>query len=437
MPKTNYTKRENELRHLLENWATEIGSATQFVQRESKMSASCFCQTVILGSLEEGNKSLNDFAQISQELGVAITPSGLNQRFNESAVEMLKQLLAKSIDLNVKASQEAPFLSQFSDVQLVDSSYMGLPKGLKEAFPGIGRSTTAGLKLFLNYSYRFGQIKALEVASGRTMDQSHRIHIEHAREGSLTMFDLGFFNQTIFQQFEDKNAYFIVRYQNQTALYEENLDRFDLVTYLKKSKSNEVNLSVRIGSKVKTPIRLIALRLPKEVAAERRRQAKKKAKADGRRPTPPAERLALLDWAIFVTNVPPALLSGDQVTLIYRLRWQIELIFKVWKSSARLKEIGEFRGERVLCQLYARLTALVLFHLLIAPTVALHKELSLAKAFSLLKRHALRLIDAFAGNRTQLLSILKKIDRDLLRFGRMDKRIKKPCTYQLLLEAGL
>lgn len=437
MPKTNYTQRQNELRLLLENWATEIGSATQFVQRKSKMSAARFCQTLILGSLEEGHKSLNDFAQISQELGVEISPSGLNQRFNEAAVELLKQMLGKSIALNIKAMNEAPFLSQFSDVQLVDSSYMGLPERLKELFPGIGRSTTAGLKLFLNYSYRYGQIKALEVASGRTMDQCHQIHIEHASERSLTMFDLGFFNQTLFQQFDDKNAYFIVRYQNQTALYEENLDRIDLVSYLKKCKSNEVDLTVRIGSKVKTPVRLIALRLPKEVAAERRRQAKKKAKADGRRPTPPAHRLALLDWAIFVTNVPPDLLSVEQVTLIYRLRWQIELIFKVWKSCGKLKEIGQFRVERVLCQLYARLVALVLFHFLIAPTIALHKDLSLTKAFSLLKRQALRLIDALAKNGNQLVAALKKIDRDLLRLGRMDKRKKKPSTYHLLLEAGL
>ena len=152
MPKTNYTQRQNELRLLLENWATEIGSATQFVQRQSKMSAARFCQTLILGSLEEGHKSLNDFAQISQELGVEISPSGLNQRLNETAVELLKQMLGKSIALNLKAIHEAPFLSQFSDVQLVDSSYMGLPEGLKERFPGIGRSTTAGLKLFLNYS---------------------------------------------------------------------------------------------------------------------------------------------------------------------------------------------------------------------------------------------------------------------------------------------
>lgn len=437
MPKTNYTKRSADLRHLLENTATEIGSETKFVQRKSKMSAALFCQTLILGSLEEGDKSLNDFAQIAQELGVEITPSGINQRFNQAAIQLLKLMLGKSIDLNLKVINDAPFLDQFSDVQLVDSSYMSLPKGLKELFPGIGRSTTAGLKLFLNYSYRFGKIKALEVATGRTMDQNHQIHIDHATEKSLTMFDLGFFNQALFQRFEDRNAYFIIRYQNQTALYEESLERIDLVNYLKKVEGDEVDLRVRIGSKAKTPVRLIALRLPKEVAAQRRRKAKEQAKADGRRPTPSVARLTLLDWAIFVTNVPSEMLSVEQITLIYRLRWHIELIFKVWKSCAKLKMIGEFRSERILCQLYARLTALALFHFLIAPKIALHKELSLTKTFSIVKRHANNLINAITSGKRQMIKVLKKIDNGLLRFGRMEKRKKKPNTYQLLVEAGL
>lgn len=437
MPKINYTRRAREMRHLLEEMATELGSETKFVKRQSKMTATSFCQTFILGSLEDGKKSLNDFAQIAQELGVEITPSGLNQRLNEPAVDCLKKMLAKSIALNLETTHEAPFLDQFSDVQLVDSSYMGLPKELADLFPGVGRATTAGLKLFLNYSYRFGQIKALEVASGRTTDQTHQIHIEHAQENSLTLFDLGFFNQTLFERFDAKGAYYLVRYQNQTALYTHLLERIDLHHFLKTTNDNEIDLSLRIGSKVKTPVRLIALRLPQDVAEQRRRKAKEKAQADGRRPTLSAARLALLDWAIFVTNVPSDLLSVEQITLVYRLRWQIELIFKVWKSSAKLKEIGQFRPTRVLAQLFARLTALVLFHFLIAPTIAWCKELSLTKAFSCLKRHAIRLIDALSGSLKDLSLALKKIDQDLLRFGRMDKRNKTPSTYQLLVEAGL
>ena len=38
------------------------------------------------------------------------------------------------------------------------------------------------------------------------------------------------------------------------------------------------------------------------------------------------------------TNVPRSVLSARQVERTYRLRWQIELLFKEWKSYANLHE---------------------------------------------------------------------------------------------------
>ena len=437
MLKNNYSDRQEEMRNLLETMATDIGAETGFVQRKSKMTASRFCQTMVLGSLEEGDKSLTEFAQVSHELGVTITASGLNQRINPSAVNCLEKLLAKSIAINMRSGETDELLANFSDVQLIDSSYMSLPQVMRELYPGLGGGTAAGLKLFLNYSYRYGRIDALEITSGRTTDQTSRIHIERAAPGSLSLFDLGFFKQELFGQFCEKEAYFISRYQNQTALYADNGARFDLLAYLGNTNESQIDRPLRIGSKVKTPLRFVAWRLPEAVAAERRRKAKEKAKKDGRRPTPPAARLALLDWAIFITNVPAEQLSVEQLVLVYRLRWQIELIFKLWKSRAKLKQIGPHRVERVRCQFYARLIALVLFHFLVAPTYALYKDVSLTKALAVVKRQVPHLIAAFAGEWERFSSVLHKIEAGLLRFARLDKRKKKLNAYQLLVEAGL
>jgi len=139
MLKNNYSERQAEMRNLLETIATDLGAETGFVQRKSKMSASRFCQTMVLGSLEEGDKSLTEFAQVSQDLGVTITASGLNQRINHSAVICLEKLLAQSIAIKMKSGQTDELLANFSDVQLIDSSYMGLPKAMRELYPGLGR----------------------------------------------------------------------------------------------------------------------------------------------------------------------------------------------------------------------------------------------------------------------------------------------------------
>ena len=437
MPTANYSEQKEKVRQLLEKIATQAGQETNFSQRQSKMTASCFSQTMILGSLADGTKSLTEYAQVSQDLGVTISASGLNQRLNDKGVNLLKKLLGQSLKLSVKSNTVDELLEQFTDIHLIDSSYLGLPKVLREKYPGIGRGTAAGLKLFLNYSYKYGRICKLEIESGRTADQKSRVHIGSAQAESLSLFDLGFFKQELFGEFDRKKAYFVSRYLSPTALYEENKDRFELWPYLRDTKEQFVDLRLRIGAKAKSPIRFVALRLPTDVAKERRRKAKIKAKKDGRRPSLSTSYLNLLDWALFVTNVPDSMLSVAQIATIYRIRWQIELVFKVWKSRGKLKEIGNHRINRVLCQFYARLIALVLFHFLVAPYFALNKRLSLAKAFVVIKHQVQLFVGACSGKWHLFIRLLQRVDRNLTQFAQQDKRRSRPTTYQLLLSAGL
>jgi ribosomal protein L21 len=394
---------------------------------------------MILGSLEAGDKTLTGYAQVSADLGVEISASGLNQRINEAGVELLQRILGKSMQLSQEKLVQKELLQRFSSVQILDSSYLALPKTLAQQYPGLGGRGAAGLKLWLNYDYLQGQIRALSLTAGREPDQKSRLHIQQAEAGSLHLFDLGFFKQEVFAELSQKEAYFISRYQVQTALYweAEAKERLDFALYLRQSQADQLSLTLFLGEKVRVPVRLVAQRLPKKVAAARRRKAKAKAKKDGRRQPPTQQTLQLLYWVIFITNVPEEWLSVEQILLIYRLRWQIELIFKFWKSRAKLDQIGPYRLERVLCQCYARLTALVLFHFLVAPTFALHKQLSLPKAFSLLQHLVSRLLLSIANAWQDLPSIWQRFEHDLLRLAMQDKRKKSPSTYQLLLEAGL
>jgi hypothetical protein len=44
---------------------------------------------------------------------------------------------------------------------------------------------------------------------------------------------------------------------------------------------------------------------------------------------PSAERLAWCDWTILVTNVPVELMTPEEVVVLYRARWQVELLFNL------------------------------------------------------------------------------------------------------------
>ena len=147
--------------------------------------------------------------------------------------------------------------------------------------------------------------------------------------------------------------------------------------------------------------------------------------------------LTLLEWTILITQVPASQLSFEQVMALYPIRWQIELVFKLWKSHARLASVGAWRPQRVLCHLYARLVALVLFHWLVAPwRFGAWGELSLTKAFQVLRRYPFRLAQAIVKGWQGMAAVLEKMTSDFLRFACKDKRQKSPSSFQSFVQAG-
>lgn len=433
----DYKEKKEAMRRLLEQIAEEEGKATEFVQKKSKMTAGCFVQTMVLGCLQTAKASLPDLVQVSGDLGVEITASGLNQRINESGKKLLFKVLSAAIGLRQVKPADPEVLNQFTGLNLIDSSYVALPASLHKEYPGLGSKDATGLKLFVNYDYLHGEINGLEIMTGRASDQKSRLHVDHAREGSLSLFDLGFFKQEIFAEFEQQSAYFISRLQHQTALYWKVGDKtgFDIATLLQQTQSDQIDLNLFLGQKARVPVRLVAQRLPKSVAAQRRRKAKEHAKKDGRRNALSKRQLQLLDWAIFITNVPTALLSIDNILLVYRLRWQIELIFKLWKSHAHLKQIGDWRSARVFCQFYARLIGVLLFHWSFAQQFTLDKRLSPTKSLKLFRYHAAKLIFSIGNGWHLFEAVLQRIDQDILRLAPQEKRLKSPASWQLLASA--
>ena len=91
---------------------------------------------------------------------------------------------------------------------------------------------------------------------------------------------------------------------------------------------------VAIGANHHLLCRLIAIRVPHAIAQRRRRELMKRAQKKGY--TPSARKLALCDWNVYVTNTSGELLSIEEVVVFARLRWQIELMFKHWKSDGKL-----------------------------------------------------------------------------------------------------
>lgn len=408
----------------------QIARRTKFVQRRSTLDGLKFLQALVFGFIENPRASLNHLAQVCLDLGVLITPQGVDERINQYSVTFLKEMFCHAME-TFKNNTPLPLevLRQFTTVNILDSSVKALPENMVEEYPGSGGDgPQASLKVQLVFEFLYGNMKQVALRAGREPDQAYRDYLKIIEAGSLTIVDLGYFAVDAFGEVADQDAYFLSRYLFGTKLLTPDGEQINLLDTLQSTTMSSVDMSVLLGAKQHLPCRLVAVRCPQEVADRRRQKAIENAKRKGR--TPSEEYLALLDWTIFVTNVPSDMLSVEQVLLLYRVRWQIELVFKLWKSYCGLGRIAGVRRERVLTELYAKMIGIVLTHFIIAPLrmpegAGSNREISPVQVRHILRRFARQLNLALA-RLDDLVNVLDKTILHIKWFGFKQKRTKNP-----------
>ena len=141
--------------------------------------------------------------------------------------------------------------------------------------------------------------------------------------------------------------------------------------------------------------------------------------------------LALADWTILVTNVPATMLTLREATNLIRVRWQVELLFKLWKSHGQIDEWRSHKPWRILCEIYAKLLTLLIQHWLFLVSFWEFPDRSLFKGAQTIQRFALALAISFA-NFTDLVGIIEIIQSCLAAGCRINRSNKQPRSFQLL-----
>jgi hypothetical protein len=275
-----------------------------------------------------------------------------------------------------------------------------------------------------------GDLEQIVFQTGCDPDQAYERDLSTLRPGVLRLSDLGYFKLDRLQTIADRQAYFLTRLDLQTTVRDAATDEpFDLLTWLQSEPTVLRERQCLVGASHRLPCRLVAVLLPQEVVDRRRQRAREDARRKGR--TVSARHLALLAWNVFISNVPATLLSAQQVVQLYPVRWQVELVFKLWKSEFALDRVAGLRRARVLCELYAKLIGAVLLCFLTAPhRLTLEAELSLIKAAHIMRRHVIRLAQSLTAG--DLPGVLRQLSQRLQRFAGKTKRRKTPSTLRQL-----
>ena len=423
------------LREILTTTAAAAGRATRFVQRTSPLNGATFSQTLVFGFLGNPQATLEELAQTAATLGIEISPQALDQRFTASAAACLQQVLVTAIARVITAEPVAiPLLERFSAVYVQDSSTIILPEVFAAQWHGCGGSTSssasAALKLQARLEMRTGRLD-VQLQEGRASDRA-AVLPGPLPAGALRLADLGYWSLEAFAALAQHKVFWLSRLQMQTAVYAATGARQDLRTLLESQPTDMVECAVTLGERQHLAARLVAVRVPQDVAEPRRRRLRQAARAKGRQVS--ATRLALAAWTLFVTNVPAERLTLQEVLVLGRMRWQIALLFKLWKSQGHVDESRSPKPWRILCEVYAKLLAMLVQHWVFLVSFWTYPDRSLTKAAQTVQKHALHLASAFPSIQ-RLRQALLTVKRCLAAGCRMNRRKKHPNTYQLLLQA--
>jgi hypothetical protein len=254
-----------------------------------------------------------------------------------------------------------------------------LPTELAEVWQGCGEDIGA-VKLCVRWNVLCGKLEGPRLSNGRQSDNRSPFNEEELPAGGLYLADLGFFSlerwRHLARRRKGGKRFFVMRLQYGTGLYTRSGHQIELRGILPRQEGEAREMGVLLGKQAQLPVRL---------------------------------------------SLPEAM-------VLLRLRWQIELLFRLWKEHGQIDEWRSKHPWRNLCELYGKLCAMLIQQWLIQAGCWHDPWRSVVKAAAVVRREANRIMVAlYEGGLEQVL-------RSMRSGCRIERRNTHPSTVQLLLE---
>ena len=348
-----------------------IALATGFIKRSSsKITGFDFLISLLTSSTYGSHSTLEKLAGILMYVShkIQISAQALMNRINtKTSVCFLEAVHARLFNAKLDEFQKVPaeLLAQFTKVFLQDSSSIILDEKLQEYFKGSGgRSSKSSAKFDVIYEWKSKKYEQILLTDQKEADQKLGLKIESVvTENSLTIRDLGYLRVDGLMKIISKKAFYLSRLRSDILVFlnKDDEDPTDILEYVGKKLRNGCCLDLQVYiTTEKLPVRLIVYRAPEEVANKRKRLASTTAKKQGRQLRD--KTLKFMDYTMFITNVSIEIWKPEVIGTIYRIRWQIELIFKCWKSQLEIQYLKGINPERIRSLIYAKLILILLIN---------------------------------------------------------------------------
>lgn len=421
------------MQKVLHEQADQLAWETGFMERERTLTGASFVKGVVFGWMNDPQSSLAGLSQSIGNAGTPITRQGVQNRFNPKAGNFLKAVLENSLEVLVDSVPvSAGILSRFKHVYLVDSSIITLPDSMSTLWQGSGGSagaSGAALKISVKWDVLSGRLETLDISDGKQHDKQSLAHQEPMEAGSLRIADLGYFGLDDFEAVGLAGSYWLTRHKHGTLLYDKDGQELDLEQWLPQQVGQTIDRDIYAGKRKQLPCRLVAERVAPRVAQQRQERLTETARRRQQQDISPLT-WALTHWTIYLTNVPSTMLTVPEVLVLGRYRWQIELLFKLWKSDLQIDTWRSKNPDRVLCELYAKLIGAVITHWLLLVSCWKNPQRSLRQAIPTIRGLAWQFANSIT-KRSLLRHAFAALERALAHC-QMERSQDRPCAFQLL-----
>ena len=339
--------------------AKEIG----FVKRDTgKFDGFKFLDMLLFTELNHKKLSLNSMAlQLQERYGIILSKQAVDWRFSDLSINFLKIVFQKALKIKIEKNAKIDF-TKFEKVRIKDSTSFELPENMKDKYPKSKNNVkTAHVRIQFEYDIRNGKILDLSLHPFKEQDISDASKtVDDIGINELVIRDLGYIRIDVLRKIEEKESFYLNRLGFNTNIYKKKEEEYiqinlgEVYKQMRRKKIFRMVKEVYIGKKEKFKTRMIIERLPD--AEYQKRIVKAKIAASRKGWNLSDEYKAQQGLNVFITNTE---IPANQVRLLYTLRWQIELMFKIWKSIGEINKVKKMKVERFETFLFAKLIWIV------------------------------------------------------------------------------
>ena len=397
------------MQDLFTTTADRIAKETGFIRRQRQVTGAGFAQALVLGGLGQTEGTRKQLHQSAVRAGMEISLQGLDQRFTLPAVVFMRRLVEAALSQLLVSEASRPVLPQFQGVYVTDCTllkWLGL-----------------GVKMAVRLELQRGGLQA-HLTDLSCHDQKTGIMEHWLPPGALHLGDLGFFKLKRFGEWNEQGVYWLTRFKIGTTLTDLDGQAIDLKQVL--TGDAPISMPVRVGSQQAVTAFLLAAPVSGAALSKRQARLKEQARLD-QRPLSQRQR-DLMGWTIYLTNIPD--LTFAQAFILARTRWQIELLFKLWKSHAKVLIVRSADPVRQQVEGYAKLLGVLVAHWMLLVSGWQHDRLSALDALRILRAYIPLLQRAFR-HFSLFAAVFDYLRLDLEAAPPLPRRRKTPLAFQL------